>query len=85
RDADEVTPAAEREHLGVYGVHTALVVPLVRQGRPLGYVELWESRQARVFSEAELRLAQTLAGNAAAALENAKHYAAARRHAEQMR
>jgi signal transduction histidine kinase len=83
-DEDAVTPAAEREHLRAFGAQTALVVPLLRQGRPLGYAELWESRRARVFTEAELRLAQTLAGNAAAALENAKLYAAARRHGEQM-
>lgn len=82
--SDAAVPAAEREHLRQYGVHTALIVPLVRQGRPLGYAELWESRRERAFTEAELRLAQTLAGNAAAALENAKLYSAARRHAEQL-
>ena len=84
-DDDSLTPAAEREHLRSFGAHTALVVPLLRQGRPLGYAELWESRRPRIFTEAELRLAQTLAGNAAAALENAKLYAAARRQGEQMR
>jgi signal transduction histidine kinase len=82
---DEAIPRAERDHLSEFGGHTVLIVPLVRQGRPLGYAALWESRRERVFTDAEQRLAQTLAGNAAAALENARLYAAARRHGEQMR
>ena len=84
-DDDTLTSAAEREHLRRFGGQTALVVPLVRQGRALGYAELWESRQVRVFSAGELRLAQTLAGSAAVALENARLYSTVRRHAEQMR
>ncbi len=82
---DATTLPAEREHLEQYGARARLVVPLLHQGRALGYVELWESRRDRVFSEAEVNLAQTLAASAAAALENARLYAAARRHAEQMR
>ncbi|MCC7359341.1 MAG: GAF domain-containing protein [Anaerolineales bacterium] len=78
-------PAAEREHLLAYGAQATLVVPLMRQGRALGYVELWESRHDRRFSEAEINLAQVLATSAASALENARLYTAARRHGEQMR
>ncbi len=81
---DEECPPSEREHLRQFGGHTALIVPLVRQGQPLGYASLWESRREREFTEAEQRLAQAIAGHAAAAMENARLYAAARRHAEQM-
>jgi signal transduction histidine kinase len=82
---DDDCPPSEREHLRRFGGRTALIVPLVRQGQPLGYASLWESRREREFTEAEQRLAQAIAGNAAAALENARLYAAARQHAEQMR
>ncbi len=83
--SDPATLPIEREHLLDYGAQVVLVVPLLRQGRALGYVELWESRHDRRFSEAEINLAQALAAGAAAALENARLYTAARRHAEQMR
>ncbi len=83
-DDDSAAPA-EREHLRLFGGQIALVVPLVRQGGPLGYVKLWESRRDRSFSRSEIQLAQSLAGHAASALENAKLYEAARRRADQMR
>ena len=83
--SDPATLPPEREHLLDYGAQVVLVVPLLRQGRALGYVELWESRHDRRFSEAEINLAQALAAGAAAALENARLYSATRRHAEQMR
>jgi GAF domain-containing protein len=82
---DETTTLAEREHLRLFGAQAALVVPLLRQSGPLGYVKLWESRRDRRFSETEVQLAKTLAGHAATALENAKLYEAAQRRADQMR
>jgi GAF domain-containing protein len=82
---DPETPETERDHLRQYGGRTGLIAPFVRHGRPLGYLELWESRRDRVFSAREVQLAQTLAGSVAAALENATLYQSARRQAEQMR
>ncbi len=79
------TSEAERAHLRRLGVRAGLIVPLVRHGRPLGYVKLWETRRERVFSAREIRLAQTLADSVAAALENATLYQSARRQAERMR
>ncbi len=75
----------EREHFRHYDGRATMVVPLVRQGRPLGYVHLWESRRDRVFTEAEIQLAQALGGHVATALENARLYQTAQRQAEQMR
>jgi GAF domain-containing protein len=85
RADDAHLSAMERAGLRRYGARSVLKVPLVRRNHTLGYVELRDSRHDRQFAESEMRLAQTLAGNAAAALENARLYAAARRHAEQMR
>lgn len=82
---DPEASEAERHHMQLYGARTVLTVPLVRQARALGYIELWESRREREFSAEEVRLAQTLAGNAAAALENARLYQAAHNQAERMR
>jgi GAF domain-containing protein len=82
---DPETPETEREHLRQYGGRTGLIAPFVRHGRPLGYLELWESRRERIFTPREIQLARTLAGSVAAALENATLYQSARRQAEQMR
>jgi signal transduction histidine kinase len=83
---DPLSTETERQRRRTFGARSMLIVPLMRQGRALGYVEVWDSRQAeRVFTAGELRLAQTMAGNAAAALENAQLYLAAQRQAEQMR
>ena len=75
----------ERERFRNYDGRATMVVPLVRQGRPLGYVHLWESRRDRVFTEAEIQLAQALGGHVATALENARLYQTAQRQAEQVR
>ena len=82
--SDERTAPSEREHLLRFGGRTAFIVPLQHQGRALGYVRLWDSRSDRLLTEPEQRLARSLAGSAAVALENARLYAGARRYAEQM-
>lgn len=79
------TSEAEREHIRRFGGRTALIAPFVRHGRPLGFLELWESRRERVFAPREIQLIQTLAGSVAAAMENAILYQSARQQAEQMR
>ncbi|MDY7078117.1 MAG: GAF domain-containing protein [Chloroflexota bacterium] len=63
---------ADRENVERYGWKSFLIVPLVTRDRVIGYAELWETRQAREFTEAELRLCQTLAADAAVAIENAR-------------
>ncbi len=81
----ETISATERADLDQYAGQAKLIVPMLHHGHPLGYITLWESRQARVFTAEEQQLAQTLAGHAAVAFENAKLYQAAQHRAEQMR
>ncbi|MCX7855709.1 MAG: GAF domain-containing protein, partial [Anaerolineae bacterium] len=57
-----------------YGWKSQLVVPLVARDRAIGFVSLCESRREREFAEAEIRFCQTLAADAAAAIENARLY-----------
>lgn len=57
-----------------YGLRASLIVPLLVRDEVIGYIELWETRYERVFSEAEVRLCQTLAADAATALERARLY-----------
>ncbi len=69
--SDPTITAVEREDLENYGGHTALFLPLIARGRALGYVEVWESRYDRLYSEDELLVGQTLGNLAAIAIDNA--------------
>ncbi len=66
--------AGDRAEVERYGWKSQLVVPLVVRDRAIGFVALCESRQERAFAEAEIRLCQTLAADAAAVIENARLY-----------
>ncbi|MBI3762917.1 MAG: GAF domain-containing protein, partial [Chloroflexi bacterium] len=79
RVSDPNTDHASRMTLQQAGGRSALLVPLLSADRALGYALLWDSRQDRIWTEAEARLCQTLATNAGIALENARLFAEVRR------
>jgi PAS domain S-box-containing protein len=70
---------AELAWMAADGVRSLLMVPLVVGDRAIGLLEVVESGQERVFAPGEAALCQTLANQAAAALENARLYDEARR------
>ena len=72
----------DRAEVERYGWKSQLVVPLVVRDRAIGFVTLCESRRERVFTEAEIRLCQTLAADTASAIENAHLYEQERRARE---
>jgi PAS domain S-box-containing protein len=72
----------ERVHLEQYGGNAILIIPLYLHGEVFGYVELWDSREGRVFSPAEIRLCQTIAHQAVLAHKNAQLYHDAQERAE---
>lgn len=51
-----------------------VVAPLIAKGALIGYVELGERKRARTFDPAELQLAESLANQAAIAIQNARLY-----------
>lgn len=63
---------------------TMLLIPLVARDRVTGFVELWDSRSRRRFTEAEIALAQTLINPAAVAIENARLFAQTQRSISEM-
>ena len=75
RLSDPRLPPSEREHLEQYGGNTVLLLPLLARGRAIGFIEVWESRYERIFTEDEVLLGQNLASLAAVAVENARLYA----------
>jgi diguanylate cyclase (GGDEF)-like protein/PAS domain S-box-containing protein len=64
----------DREHLLMYGAKSVLVLPAQYLGRTFGFVEIWESRQKRKFSDDEIQLCQNIAQQAMIAIENARLY-----------
>ncbi|HEX6269666.1 MAG TPA: GAF domain-containing protein [Anaerolineales bacterium] len=66
------------------GVRSALVVPIINQGRTSGLIHL-HSRQAGFFDQASLEVTQTLASHAAVALGNVQRYQEQRQHSELLR
>jgi diguanylate cyclase (GGDEF)-like protein len=69
----EHADAAERAHLSGLGRSVMLLLPLVAHGDPLGVAEL-TSAVYRTIDDRRLALAQTLAFEAAMALENGRLY-----------
>ncbi|RMF28333.1 MAG: GAF domain-containing protein [Chloroflexi bacterium] len=60
--------------LGPDTMQTYLILPLVARDEVIGLIELGAHRPQRVFSEWEIKLGQTLAQQAAVAIENARLY-----------
>ena len=65
-------------------VHCFLGTPILSAGRVLGWVYLLNKLDAEEFSEADERLAATLATQVAVAYENAVLYSSAQRHASEL-
>ena len=85
RATDPDLAASDREGAERYGWQTMMVVPLVSRDRVIGYAELWETRREREFSTGEVQLCQTLAADAAVAIENARLYQETARHVRDLR
>ena len=67
-------PRVPQGWVGLFQAKSALVVPLIHQGRTAGVLILDHLKTLHVFTEEEIRLATTLAAQAAVALENARLY-----------
>ncbi len=54
--------AAEQAQFETYHIQSMLLVPILVRGRLIGLIQIRESRQRREFTQAEVRLAQAMAG-----------------------
>lgn len=86
--ADDPRGVAIRDYLMPFGVVSIMVTPLVTRGRVIGSIGIDSIGRVRIFTEDEQNLALTLASSLAAAIENARLFAAeqeARRTADTLR
>jgi signal transduction histidine kinase/putative methionine-R-sulfoxide reductase with GAF domain len=71
--------AEHRQTLRALGFHASIVVPLHARGETTGALALFVSDPARQYGPTDLALAESLAGRAALAVDNARLYREARR------
>jgi PAS domain S-box-containing protein len=81
---DPQTDPAEHSYMAEGQVKSLVMLPLVTQDRTIGLAELIDKHTLRTFSRQELALAQTLANQAAAAIENARLFEAERRRSAEL-
>jgi PAS domain S-box-containing protein len=77
-----VASAVDEEHLRIIrevGIRSGMAVPMRLGGETLGVISFITSESGRVFDEGDLAFAQDLALRAAAAVQNARLYAAQER------
>ncbi len=82
--ADPKIGEAVRTHLEEFGGNTVLYLPLAVRERVIGYVEVWESRRKRHFTQEEIHLCQAIGNQAAIAIENARLFAAGENSRQKM-
>ncbi len=70
-DADPDYPEVSREAARVWGYRARLIVPMLREGRPIGAIAVGRPH-AGAFSDQEIALLQTFAGQAVIAIENVR-------------
>jgi len=70
RDAEAEFPGAKERGIAV-GVRTALAVPLLRDGKPLGLIHI-RRLKVQPFTEQQIRLVETFADQAVIAIENVR-------------
>jgi GAF domain-containing protein len=72
---------SQREFIARAGFKTHLMIPLVVKNRAIGLIELMDDEDERVFTQNEIKLGQTLASQAANAIQNADLYQRLQNHA----
>jgi PAS domain S-box-containing protein len=74
-DDPTITPK-EYAHMETYGCKTWMDVILLVDGKPIGFLEIWESRHRREFTVDEINLAKSIAHQVAGVIKRATLYAA---------
>ena len=71
---DEDISLGDIESFQKFGGKSVLFIPLIVKDQLIGFTELWESRQRRVFTQEEIDWCHAISRQAAIALEHARLY-----------
>jgi signal transduction histidine kinase len=80
--SDVEAPEELASALGEIAVHSTMCVPLIARRRTIGAILFVSAESRRVFTEADLRLAEELAARAAVAVDNSRLFNEAEQRAE---
>ncbi|MDY7075615.1 MAG: response regulator [Chloroflexota bacterium] len=75
----------EQAELETSGAKAGLLLPMITSDRVLGLAKVWDSQGTRRFTRGEIALGQTLANQAAIAMENARLFAETQKSVRQTR
>ncbi|MCL4878293.1 MAG: PAS domain S-box protein [Anaerolineae bacterium] len=81
---DPALPEPEGRHMKSYGANSVLTVPFRVEDQVVGFVEIWDSRRRRVFTEDEIDLVCLIANQVAVSIVNARLYTSLRDSREQL-
>ncbi len=84
RVSDPDCLAGDRADMTRWGARTMVMLPLSVREEVIGLVEIYDFAEEKVVSEAQLRMWQAVADQAAVAVENARLYERARRRAREL-
>lgn len=71
---DPLTPDKERQHLANFGAKSSLTAQLQHQNKPIGVIEVYESRSRREFSADELEALEAIANQLSITIDNVNLY-----------
>ncbi len=81
---DPNTGFEEKSHMKQFGAKSTLAVPLLAGGKTFGYIELWESRRKRDFTDNETKLVRSIANQVALIIRNASLHHELRLYTEEL-
>lgn len=67
------------ENFKKHGGKAYLAIPFIVQNRLIGFMELWETRVERIFTDQDIRICQTLASDAATVMERVRLFQSERK------
>lgn len=76
--------AQERHNLASYNANTMLVAPFYVEGKIVGFVEIWDSRTRRTFTQEEIDMVCLIANQVAVSIVNAQLYTSLRESQEKL-
>ncbi len=67
---DPNTTQEEQDHLEKYGTKSSLAIQMQHQGKPIGNVEVYESRHKRIFTDEEIETLEAITNRLSITIDN---------------
>ncbi len=81
---DPDLPPQDREHMEKYGGKSVLGVALLAREKPIGFIEVWESRFKREYTPEEIEQVRAIGRQVGMSIDNARLHEQLRQHARRL-